>query len=88
MPVFAADRHLPGISMEGLAGAQKAAIAQSERSTAEGRPVTYIRSMYVPEDDRCMCLFEAENAADVERVNRDAGIPFERVVPAHDLTPG
>ena len=88
MPVFAADRHLPGISMEQLAGAQKAAIEGSERATAEGRPVKYIRSMYIPEDDRCRCLFEAESAEEVERVNRDAGIPFERVVPAHDLTPG
>ena len=87
MPVFAADRHLPGITVEQLAGAQKAAIAESERSTVEGRPVRYIRSTYLPGDDGCTCLFGAGSAEDVERVNRDAGIPFERVVPAHDLTP-
>jgi V8-like Glu-specific endopeptidase len=88
MPVFAADRSLPGITMDQLAGAQKAAIETSDRFTAEGRPVRYIRSMYVPGDDHCLCLFEAENADDVKAVNDTAGIPYTRVVEAMDLTPG
>jgi hypothetical protein len=73
--------------MDQLAGAQKAAIDTSKRFTEEGRPVRYIRSMYVPGDNRCMCLFEADNAEDVKAVNDHAGIPYTRVVEAHDLTP-
>lgn len=87
MPVYAADRHLPGITMDQLAGAQQAAIDTSNRFTEEGRPVRYIRSMYVPGDDRCVCLFEAQNADAVKAVNDEAGIPYTRVVEAHDLTP-
>lgn len=87
MPVYAADRNLPGITMEQLAGAQKAAIQTSNRFTEEGRPVRYLRSMYVPGDDRCMCLFEADSADSVKAVNDAAGIPYSRVVEAHDLTP-
>lgn len=87
MPVYAADRNLPGISMDQLAGAQKAAIDTSKRFTEEGRPVRYIRSMYIPGDDRCVCLFEAADRESVEAVNKEAGIPFTRVVEAHDLTP-
>jgi hypothetical protein len=34
-----------------------------------------------------MCLFEAENANDVEEVNKSAQIPYVRVVEALDLTP-
>ena len=87
MSVFMADRDLPGISLEQLAAAQRAAIETSRRFTAEGRPVRYIRSTWVPGDSRVMCLFEADYVGLVEEVNRSAGIPFSRVVQARDLTP-
>ena len=88
MAVFAADRSLPGITMEQLAGAQKAAIDTCGQFTANGQPVRYIRSMYVPGDDHCLCLFEANDAEVVKAVNDTAGIPYTRVVEAMDLTPG
>jgi hypothetical protein len=87
MSVFMADRDLPGITLEQLAAAQRAAIETSRQYTAEGRPVRYIRSAWVPGDARVMCLFEADDAGLVEEVNRSAGIPFSRVVEASDLTP-
>jgi muconolactone delta-isomerase len=87
MSVFMADRDLPGITLEQLVAAQRAAIDTSQRFTAEGRPVRYIRSTWVPGDSRVMCLFEADDSGLVEDVNRSAGIPFSRVVEARDLTP-
>jgi hypothetical protein len=87
MSVFMVDRNLPGITLEQLAEAQKAAIDKSRQFTEEGRPVRYIRSMYVPGEAHCMCLFEAGNAGDVQDVNDEAGIPYTRVVEAMDLTP-
>lgn len=87
MAVYMVERELPGITMEQLAGAQRAAIETSQRFTAEGKPVRYIRSMYVPDEAHCMCLFEAPNAAMVEDVNKAAAIPYVRVVEAMDLTP-
>ena len=87
MPIYAAERDLPGITMDQLAGAQRAAIETSERSTAEGRPVRYIRSMYIPSEAHVTCLFEASNADSVRDVNERAGIPFTRIVEAMDLTP-
>ena len=87
MSVFMVERELPGISMDQLAGAQKAAIDTSRQFTKEGKPVEYIRSMYVPGDDKAMCLFKAENADTVREVNDTAKIPYKRVVEAMDLTP-
>jgi muconolactone delta-isomerase len=81
------ERNLPGIKMEQLAAAQKAAIATSESMAREGKQVRYIRSTFVPGDARCMCLFEASNATDVEEVNRKANIPFTKITEAMDLTP-
>jgi muconolactone delta-isomerase len=87
MPVYVADRDLPGITMDQLAGAQRAAIDTSRRFTEEGKPVRYIRSMFVPGESHCMCLFEASDADTVKQVNEAAGIPFTRIVEAYDLTP-
>jgi len=48
MPVLMVDRDLPGISMEELGAAQRAAIDTSRAFSAEGKPVRYIRSTFVP----------------------------------------
>jgi hypothetical protein len=87
MPVFMVERELKGIAMSDLAGAQQLAIKTSKDYTASGTPMRYIRSTFAPADGRCMCLFEANSAADVKRLNEEARIPFTRVVEALDLTP-
>ena len=55
--------------------------------SAEGKPVRYIRSMFVPGEAHCMCLFEAPSPDLVREVNEAAQIPFTRVSEAVDLTP-
>ena len=87
MAVYMVERELQGITSEGLAGAQKAAIAGAQKSTADGTPVRYIRSTFVPGEARCMCLFEAKTPDAVRDVNESAGLPFTRIVEAMDLTP-
>jgi muconolactone delta-isomerase len=87
MPVFMVERDLPGIQMEQLAAAQKAAIKAGKELTAEGKYVRYIRSTYVPGNNKCMCLFEAPNAENVREANERAQVPFTRIVAAFDLTP-
>jgi hypothetical protein len=49
--------------------------------------VQYLRTTFVPSEGCCMCLFEAKSAGDVEKLNKDAGIPYSRVVEALDLRP-
>lgn len=87
MSVFMVERDLEGIAMEDLAAAQKAAIGKAEEMRQAGSDVRYIRTTFTPEDGRCMCLFEAPSAAEVKRLNDEAGLPYSRVVPALDLTP-
>ena len=87
MPVYMVERDLPGIKMEQLAAAQKAAIQAGHELTAEGKQVRYIRSTFVPGENKCMCLFEAPNAENVRAANERAKVPFSRIVPAMDLTP-
>jgi len=87
MPVYMVDRNLPGITMEQLAAAQKAAIETGKRLTAAGKSVRYIRSTFVPQESHCMCLFEASSSELVKQLNDEAKIPYTRVIEAADLTP-
>jgi hypothetical protein len=87
MSVYLVDRNLPGITMDQLAAAQKAAIETSQRFTSEGKHVRYIRSTFVPGEAHCMCLFEAADPQLVKDVNEAAQIPFSRITEALDLTP-
>ncbi len=87
MTVYMVERSLKGISMEDLGGAQKAAISKAAEMTAAGTEVKYIRSTFAPDDGRCMCLFESDSADTVRRLNDEAGIPYDGVVEALDLTP-
>lgn len=87
MGVYMVERNLKGISMEALGGAQKAAIAKAAEMRQGGTDISYIRSTFAPEDGRCMCLFKAQSAEPVKKLNDDAGLPYTRVVEALDLTP-
>jgi hypothetical protein len=85
MTIYAVERRLPGITPDALAGAQAAAICASERSTVEGTPVRYLRSVFLPGDARCLCLFDAPSVEAVRRVNDEAGLPYTAVSEAMDL---
>ncbi len=87
MAVYLVERAVPGISMEQLARVQRAAVVASRRFTADGTPVRYLRTTFLPSEDRCLCLFEAGDPASVREVNQAAGLPFTRIVEAVDLVP-
>jgi len=87
MSVFMVERDLKGITMDQLGAAQQRAISHSHDFSENGKPVRYIRTTFVPGEDRAMCLFEASTPELVREVNESAEIPFVRIVEALDLTP-
>ena len=87
MAVYMVERDLPGVTIEQLAAAQKAAIEKGQELTADGKEVRYIRSIFVPGESKCMCLFEAGNPEVVKELNEEAQIPFTGIKEALDLTP-
>ncbi len=87
MQVFMVERDFEGILMADLASTKDAAMRQAQKMYDDGDRVRYIRSTYVPEDGRCLCLFEAKNADIVIQLNREARLPFERIVAVMDMTP-
>ena len=85
MRVYLVDRDLLGVTREGLAAVQRAEISASQQLAAAGQAVRYLRSIFIPGESRCMCLFEAEDEAAVAALNEAAGLPFTRIVEALDL---
>jgi Protein of unknown function (DUF4242) len=87
LPIYLVDRDLPGMTRDQLAAAHRAAAETARRFTAEGKPVRYIRSLFLPQEARCLCLFEALDAECVRSLNDTAQIPFTSVTEALELSP-
>ena len=87
MPIYLVDRDLPMITRDQLAAAHRAATETASRFTAEGEPVRYLRSVFLPHEGRCLCLFEARDAECVRSLNEVAQIPFTSVSEALELSP-
>ena len=86
MAQYMVERHLPGLPPDQLAGAAASAKQKASELSSEGRQVTYLRSTYVPEGEKCYCLFEGESRDAVEEVQKRAGLPYEKIHDAAFLT--
>jgi muconolactone delta-isomerase len=87
MAVYMVDRDLPRITAEDLAALQGVEIAAARDLSAVGRPVRYLRSLFILGEARCLCLFEAADEVTVADLNELARLPFTRIVAALDLMP-
>jgi hypothetical protein len=56
--------------------------AAAESLSAEGVPVLYVRSVFVPEDEICLHFFDAPSREAVVEVARRAALKYERLVEA------
>ena len=86
MAQYMVERHLPDFPPDQLPGAAAAAKEKSAELSSEGRDVRYLRSTWVPEGEKCYCLFEGESRETVEEVQKRAGLPFEQIHDAAFLT--
>lgn len=76
------ERHLPGITPDQLSAAATRAKSVTAEMSDEGTPVRYLRSTFVPSEEKCYCLFDGSDADAVEQANKRAEIPYERVIEA------
>lgn len=85
MSEFIVERYLPGITPDQLTAAAGSAKSTTARMTEEGTPVRYLRSTFIPGEDKCFCLFEGPSADVVKTANDRAQLPYERIVDAMHL---
>lgn len=82
MEQYLVELYLPRRDEAALADAAVRARAASEQLTSEGRQVRYLRTIFVPQDEICFHLYEAQAADVVGEASRRAQIAYERIVRA------
>ena len=80
MPQYMVERHLPGITPEQLTAAAARAKSITTEMTQQGKPVRYLRSTFLPLEEKAFCLFEAPTPERVKEANELAQIPLQRIV--------
>jgi hypothetical protein len=83
--LFAVERRLPGITEHGLAMLQAALLQSSARFTARGEHITYLRSTFLPDQDRLLSLFAALSLEVVRAANDASLVPYLGIHRAIDL---
>ena len=86
MPQYVVERHLPNFTGEMVAAAAKRAKQTTLAMTREGTPVRYMRSIFIPGEDKCYCLFEGESADTVRQANERAELPVKSISEAWFIT--
>jgi hypothetical protein len=79
---YIVERALPGFTAEQLGAAAARAKAAANEMSRQGVPVRYRRSIYLPSEEKCYCLFEGESADAIREVNERAGLPVNRITEA------
>ena len=87
MPSYLIESYLP----RSRAGELPATVSRLRRATesltAEGAQVRHLRTTFLPNDELCLHLLEAESAATVGEASRRAAIEPARVVQALAVAP-
>jgi hypothetical protein len=85
MPSYLIEAYLPRRRSGELPGTVSRLKRAAESLTAEGTRVRHLRSTFLPDDELCLHLLEAESAATVSEASRRAAIEPARVVPAQPV---
>jgi Nickel responsive protein SCO4226-like len=80
MPNYLVESYLPRGRADVLQEAAARVRLAAEALAVEGTPIRYLRSTFLPDDEICLHLLEADSAALVSEAGRRAGIVFERVL--------
>jgi uncharacterized protein DUF4242 len=79
MTEFLVEFYLSRTDAVALRRSVRRARLAAEEQTRQGTPVRYLRSMYLPDEETCFLLYEAESAAAARRAAELASIAFERI---------
>ena len=78
--LFLVEHDLRGLSAGQLATVHRALGEAVRRENQRGGRIRYVQRIYAPDEQRCLCLFEAAGPDLVRSVNDIAQFPLARVV--------
>lgn len=82
MSRYLVEAYLPRSHARDARAAGRDARAAAEELSREGRPVRYLRTTFLPNDETCFHVFESADKDAVSEVCRRAGIGSARIVQA------
>lgn len=82
MPEFLVEQYIASTDAPAVGLAVERARRGAAAVSTEGSPVRCLRAIFVPEDETCLLLFEAESAGAVRAAALSAGLRADRVVAA------
>jgi len=85
MPNYLVELYRSDAAAESLQDSADRLIVSARELGGHGIPVRHIDTIFLPTDETCLHLLEAESEADVRAVARRAGIEVDRIVPAEQL---
>jgi hypothetical protein len=68
-----------------LAEVTARAQAGAEQAAGGASTVRFVRAIFVPQDESCFALYQAESEQDVAAAGARAGLVFDRIVAAFSL---
>ena len=78
--LYLVEHDLRGLSSPQLASVHRALGEAVRRETRQGSQIRYVQRIYAPDEQRCLCLFEAAGPDLVRSVKDIAQFPLARVV--------
>ena len=78
--LYLVEHDLRGLSVPQLASVHRALGEAVRREIRRGSRIRYVQRIYAPDQQRCLCLFEAAAPDLVRNVNDIAQFPLARVI--------
>jgi hypothetical protein len=78
--LYLVEHDLRGLSPSQLASVHRALGEAVRREIRRGSRIRYVQRIYAPDEQRCLCLFEAAAPDLVRNVNDIAQFPLARVI--------
>ena len=82
MPRYLVETYVPKLRAHEARAEGRRANAAARELSHEGASVRYIRTTFLPDDETCFHLFEAQSEEAVDEACRRAGIAAGRIAPA------
>jgi hypothetical protein len=82
MPDFVAEQYFSRTDAAGARRAGRAARDAAEQLARDGTDVQLVRSIFVPQDETCLFIYEADSLDSVRMAAQRAELTFERIAEA------
>jgi hypothetical protein len=79
---FLVERYLPTAASSGLADSVARVVIACAQSNGSHAQVRYLQSTYLPAEDTCFCLFQADSSDAVRAVNIAGEFALDRITAA------